>query len=487
MRIAAVAVATMGLLFIVAALVPPSAPAAITPQVFEATLKPGETVTLTKEVDVPDVPRNLDLMLVVDLTGSYADDLPRIKALAPAIFDGVRARAPNSRFGLITFVDFPFSPWGVAGEYAYRLEQQPTDDKATWLAAVNGMRSLYGNDGPESQYEALFQGATGEGREMPNTTDGDYDDPGEIAPGQGAQLRDFAARVFAITTDSDFHRRGDLGPFPYPGASRDQTVNALFAVHRIKVVAIKAPGSTSQMDDIANATEGAVTTTNSTSDQIADAITSGIGDLTFNIRGIDEDCAPLDVSLDPAAVTADAGAHLTFTETIRLPADVPVSELPASGVVECRVRFRANGSPFGVQGLRIVVNRPPDCSGVKATPDSLWPADHKLRQVGLAGATDPDGDSVALTIKRVTQDEPLDGLGDGDTAPDAQAGASPSSMLLRAERSGKGDGRVYVIEFEGRDGRGGDCTGQVSVSVPKSQAAKGAAVDSGQSYVSFGL
>ena len=459
---------------------------AIVPNRFDGVLKPGESATVTKTVDVPVVPKAIDMMLVVDLTGSYSNDLPRIKALAPGIFDAVRVRAPDARFGLATFVDFPFSPWGINGEYAYRLEQQPTADKATWVAAVNNMTSMNGNDTPESQYEALFQAATGAGREMPNTTDGDYVDRGEIAPGQRAELRNFVTRVFAITTDSEFHRTGDGGPFPYPGAGRDVTVEALTS-RRIKVVAIKAPGATPQMDDIAGATEGAVTFTNNTSDQIGEAITAGIEDLRFTVRGIPESCEPLEITFDPPARTdVPSGSTVTFTETIRLPADVPASALPADGVVECIVGFQASRDRFGVQVVRVVVNRPPDCSAVTADPSSLWPANHSLRQVELKGATDPDDDAVTLTVKRVTQDEPLEGLGDGDAQPDARAGPASNAILLRAERSGRGDGRVYVIEYEASDGRGASCSGSARVSVPKNQGAGSSAVDSGQTYVAFG-
>ena len=42
-----------------------------------------------------------------------------------------------------------------------------------------------------------------------------------------------------------------------------------------------------------------------------------------------------------------------------------------------------------------------------------------------------------------------------------------------------GNGRVYRISFTADDGNGGSCTGEVLVSVPKSQGKKGAAVDDG--------
>jgi len=140
---------------------------------------------------------------------------------------------------------------------------------------------------------------------------------------------------------------------------------------------------------------------------------------------------------------------------------------------------------FAVGEFGIAYNSPPDCSGVTASPDTLWPPNHKLRNVTLSGLTDPDGDPTTLAITGVTQDEPINGLGDGDKAPDAAAGATSSQVMLRAERSGLGDGRVYEISFTGTDSFGATCSGTVAVSVPHSQNGS-PAVDSGQLYDSFG-
>lgn len=123
-----------------------------------------------------------------------------------------------------------------------------------------------------------------------------------------------------------------------------------------------------------------------------------------------------------------------------------------------------------------------DCSAVSAGPDLLWPPNHKLRQVSLTGLDS----SVALAITAVTQDEALNGLGDGDTAPDATRGATPAGVWLRAERAGSGDGRVYRISFSGSDPLGRTCRGSVTVEVPHDGAAHATAVDSGQTVNSFG-
>jgi hypothetical protein len=99
--------------------------------------------------------------------------------------------------------------------------------------------------------------------------------------------------------------------------------------------------------------------------------------------------------------------------------------------------------------------------------------------VTIVGVTDPDGDPVTITFTSITQDEPVNGSGDGDTCPDAE-GLGGGVARLRAERSGSGDGRVYHLTFVADDGRGGQCTATVEVSVPKHR--HGAAVDEGGVY-----
>lgn len=127
--------------------------------------------------------------------------------------------------------------------------------------------------------------------------------------------------------------------------------------------------------------------------------------------------------------------------------------------------------------------QPPACSLAHAVPNVVWPPNHKLFSVGVDGVADPDDPDVAITIVGVTQDEPVNGLGDGDTGPDAVLDGQ--SVMLRAERDGRGTGRVYVIHFLAEDASGAVCSGSVAVCVPRDGRA-GRCTDEGQSYNSFG-
>lgn len=135
------------------------------------------------------------------------------------------------------------------------------------------------------------------------------------------------------------------------------------------------------------------------------------------------------------------------------------------------------------QSLTRTLNRAPSCTAVTPSLTELWPPNHTLQLIVLGGATDPDGDPLAYAITSVRQDEPTNGLGDGDTAVDAVS-AGPGMVRIRAERSGNGDGRVYTIRFTVSDGKGGSCAGSVNVTVPKS-ASKPAVLTPGPGFDSF--
>src|SRR5439155_14168849 len=64
-------------------------------------------------------------------------------------------------------------------------------------------------------------------------------------------------------------------------------------------------------------------------------------------------------------------------------------------------------------------NLSPDCSTASASPDVLWPPNHRFVHVSVTGVRDTDGDPVTITIVGITQDEPLNDVGEGNTCPDA--------------------------------------------------------------------
>lgn len=109
---------------------------------------------------------------------------------------------------------------------------------------------------------------------------------------------------------------------------------------------------------------------------------------------------------------------------------------------------------------------------VMANPSVLWPPNHQMRQVQLRvrsrdRCSDPE--TLAVELVSVESNEPDNGLGDGNTTNDIQAanlGTDDRQVLLRAERSGRGDGRVYTLVYRVTDAAGNQTEGETKVYVP---------------------
>lgn len=102
----------------------------------------------------------------------------------------------------------------------------------------------------------------------------------------------------------------------------------------------------------------------------------------------------------------------------------------------------------------------------------LWPPNHQLVNVGfeLAELYDDQDPNPTADIY-VYSNEELNGSGDGNTEEDA-VDVGFDTLKLRAERSGKGDGRVYLIVVVASDASGNTTIGCHSVVVPKSMGKK---------------
>ncbi|OGG44218.1 MAG: hypothetical protein A3F84_09465 [Candidatus Handelsmanbacteria bacterium RIFCSPLOWO2_12_FULL_64_10] len=114
---------------------------------------------------------------------------------------------------------------------------------------------------------------------------------------------------------------------------------------------------------------------------------------------------------------------------------------------------------------------PPTIS-LTVSPTSLWPPNHKMVKVATGiSATDACDPSPVLSID-ITSNEPVNGLGDGDTAPDWEV--VNNEVSVRAERSGKGTGRIYTITVTATDvsGNTATSTGTVTVGHDKGKSSK---------------
>ena len=110
---------------------------------------------------------------------------------------------------------------------------------------------------------------------------------------------------------------------------------------------------------------------------------------------------------------------------------------------------------------------PPKITGAGAVPSSLWPPNHKMVNVAVNYTVTDNCDALGLISCSlgVTSNEPVDGTGDGDTAPDWEI-VDSHHVRLRAERKGNGNGRVYTIQITCKDTKDNTSSTQTFVQVP---------------------
>jgi len=112
---------------------------------------------------------------------------------------------------------------------------------------------------------------------------------------------------------------------------------------------------------------------------------------------------------------------------------------------------------------------PPVIENVSVDPKVLWEPDHMMVPVTVsARATDLCDDMPVCGITEITSNEEVNGLGDGNTMEDWVI-KDAMHALVRAERSGTGQGRIYTLTVTCSDASGNSASATTRVRVTKSQ------------------
>jgi hypothetical protein len=163
--------------------------------------------------------------------------------------------------------------------------------------------------------------------------------------------------------------------------------------------------------------------------------------------------------VDPGATAHDDRGSLPVSVAgsvdVNVPGDYVLSYSASNGFQTTTV----------TRTVRVADTAPPAIAGLTATPTVLGPPNHRLVDVSLTySATDASG-SAACAVT-VTSNEPQDATGDGHTAADWRI-VSGTHVQLRAERSGRGAGRVYTVTVTCGDPAGNTASAVAMVTVPK--------------------
>ena len=116
--------------------------------------------------------------------------------------------------------------------------------------------------------------------------------------------------------------------------------------------------------------------------------------------------------------------------------------------------------------VEVVDTTAPEIHSATPTPSELWAPNHKMVPVTVAvDVSDVCDAAPTCRIVAVASNEPANGSGDGNTAPDWEI-TGALTVDLRTERAGPGSGRVYTITVQCSDASGNAATTDVLVSVP---------------------
>jgi hypothetical protein len=263
----------------------------LSPATVEATLRPGESLDISKTVVTPIIPPRPDVCFLADTTGSMDAAITNVRTNATTIMNLVRAVQPDSQFCAAQYRDSGDTP-------EFQVDQTVTASTADVQTGINGWVADGGGDTPEGQLHALS------------------------LLGTAAGFRSGSTRIIVWFGDSSGHDPS-IG-----GETLASTIAALQAAGaRVIAIPILTGGdgldSTGQATAIVNAT-GGVLINAATPQQATNAIIAGLTNLPVEVAMV-SNCAAatggnITTSFVPASQVVTSGTSAIFTETIHVSA-----------------------------------------------------------------------------------------------------------------------------------------------------------------------
>ena len=100
--------------------------------------------------------KRLDLIFVIDVTGSMADDIDAVKKSAETIVNTIESMICDFRVGIVAYRDHPVYPYGNPGDPMFE-DYAFSDNTETIINNINALSVYGGADWPEAVYDALLR------------------------------------------------------------------------------------------------------------------------------------------------------------------------------------------------------------------------------------------------------------------------------------------------------------------------------------------
>ena len=296
------------------------AAAEVTPSEVTGDLAPGESMTVTKAVQTPEILPKPDIYFLCDNTGSMGGVIDAMSDNAEAIMTAIAGLAYDPQFGVGHYRDFPVD------DITFENQLSITDDTSAVSAAINAWAAYGGSDWPECQLYALTQIADlGVGWRAGSTKIVVWigDSPGHdpvpaVATGLGYDITEATATAALVAAGI---RVIAVSVYSLPdGLDLDPTsIGGDYAW----AYGITEDGAAGQASRIAAAT-GGVALAASSPEEVVEAIMAGLEALPITVGWNVVSCDPgLTVSLTPDTVTVTSGEIADFEEIITATDDAP--------------------------------------------------------------------------------------------------------------------------------------------------------------------
>ena len=222
------------------------------------------------------------------------------------------------------------------------------------------------------------------------------------------------------------------------------------------------------------------TATDASGNSVSDTVVVNVVDTTPPELIIPDDKTVEQETRDGTVVPLEATATDTSDPDVEITSDAPAIFPLGSTTGTFTATDDSDNTATCTTTVTVIDTTPPDIS-VTVSPDTLWPPNHKMVDiVATVTVSDICDAAPSVVLTNVTSNEPGDAKGkpwdsqdstsgDGSTINDiqgAEIGTGDYNFQLRAERAGKGDGRVYTITYTVTDASGNSASASTTVVVP---------------------